>query len=287
MTLTDEAPTTSSISGFTMPEYRRFVRQYQHVLERYWKQTRHAPGGLERRDELEEMLRRLEEDYLARLPVYLLARCPFCGGAVREAIDTYSLNGLVVSGWCGITGPEGLGWWGSKSYQTECEHTRIVTYCISLNGLVPDDVFCDVKLEPEVPFVMQEPLTAPESAMVLHALPVGRFDDDEPQHRYTVYFMTYFTKSEDAFYNAVQEWLYHRGLVRYNKLDFGLRPYIERGQLYWLDPDDPDLPLRNRPVEACLYLDLPGSRNPWRKIHGDALSYTLRRVRGWWQRLRR
>jgi hypothetical protein len=285
MTLTNEAPTTSSVSGFTMPEYRQVVRQYQHVLEQYWKQTRQAPGGLERRDMLEEMLTSLGRKYRTRLPVYLLARCPFCGGVVREAIDTYSLNGLVTHGWCG-TGPDGLGWWGNGSYQAECEHVRIVAYCISLGDLVPDDVFYDVSLGPEVPYVMQEPLRAPDSTVVLRALPVGRFDDDQPQHRYTAYFMSYFVVSEEALWEALREWQDY-GMVRYDEhLDFDLRPYIERGQLYWLDPDDPDLPLRNQPVGACPYLDLPGSRNPWRKIPGDALSYTLRRVRGWWQRLK-
>jgi hypothetical protein len=124
--------------------------------------------------------------------------------------------------------------------------------------------------------------------VVLHSLPIGRFDDDEPQPRYTAYFMTYFFVSEEAFLEGIKEW---RGdpdptLVYYDKIDFDLRPYIERKQLYWLDLDDPDLPLRNRPVEACPYLDLPGSRNPWRQIRGWGPWPALRRIRGWRQRFR-
>jgi hypothetical protein len=275
------------ITHFSMPEYRRFVKKYQEILNQRSRQTKSAPGGLKRRDELEDTLRQMEEEYLAWLPAYLLACCPFCGSEVRESIDTYSLNGLVTNGWCGTPGTEGLGWWKNTRYQTECKHVRIVIHCVSLNDLIPDDVFCNVELGPAVPYVMQEPLRAPDSVVVVHSLPVSRFDDDKPQHRYTAYFMTYFVKSEQAFYGAIQEWLHHRGLVRYDKyLDFDLRPYIEQGQLYWLDPDDPDLPLRNRPVEACPYLDLPGSQNPWRQIRGWGPWPALRRVLGWWQRFK-
>ncbi len=284
MVTADELSMTEATSGFTMPEYRQFVQKYQHTLRQYWKQPLRAR---EQRDTIEKKLDRLRKEYLARLPVYLLARCPFCGGEVHDVVDTYSLNGLVIHGWA--AGSNGVGWWGHEVLHPRCEHTRIVAYCVSLNGLIPDDVFCYVRLGPAVPYVMWEPLKAPDSAVVLHSLPVGRFDDDTPRHRYTAYFMTYFVRSEETFLEAIQEWREDPDptLVYYDDIDFDLRSYIEQGQLYWLDLDDPDLPLRNRPVEACPYLDLPGSRNPWRGIHGDTLSYTLRRVRGWWQRLKR
>ncbi|HSH04890.1 MAG TPA: hypothetical protein VLL52_20420, partial [Anaerolineae bacterium] len=48
--------------------------------------------------------------YRTKLPLYLLARCPFCGGEVRERVDTFSLLG---PGWW-LSEAAGYGWYGRQ-----------------------------------------------------------------------------------------------------------------------------------------------------------------------------
>ncbi|MCC6605910.1 MAG: hypothetical protein IT327_22070, partial [Anaerolineae bacterium] len=189
--------------SFFMQEYKKFLQHY---------------STLEKSEKLHDFLEQLDplcHEYRSRLPIYLLARCPICGGRVHEPIDTYSLNG---PGWK-APGGRGFGWYGTVpiaspqgtfpqsdvSYDAECDHAKIVSVMVNLNGIQPDDVSQNVQISSERPFVMPPILKLENTYAVIHALPVGRFDDDEPQHHYTAYFVTYFSNAEKHLYDKVMQ----------------------------------------------------------------------------------
>ena len=65
-----------------MPEYREFLKKYKTVQK-----------------DVQEFLSQVEKlthAYKNQLPIHLIARCPICGEALEEPLDTYSLNGI---GW--------------------------------------------------------------------------------------------------------------------------------------------------------------------------------------------
>jgi hypothetical protein len=239
---------------FTLETYKELIERLRQVRTEDNSLTYQNPDHRKRKDFLgEQRFNAIPQEYRARLPVYLLARCPFCGGRVWEAIDTFSLNGL---GWMGA--PVGFGWYGSRSYQADCAHVEIVAYGVNLNGLRPDDVFQGVPLGSEKPFVMTPVIELEQTYVVIHALPVGRYDDPEPLPRYTVYFTTYFTSNKTAFEAVVQPFHEDYSLVQYGVADYDLLKWVEAGKLFWLDPADPELPLRNQPVEAIPYGNVEG-----------------------------
>jgi hypothetical protein len=95
---------------FGFQEYRALV----HEVSRAWSAERRAKTAWPMRENIRSHERRIWElqalldAYLARLPTYLLARCPLCGGRVWEAIDTYSLKGPA---WHDKQNePGGVGW---------------------------------------------------------------------------------------------------------------------------------------------------------------------------------
>jgi hypothetical protein len=253
---------------FTLHEYKKFVQHYSALEE---SETFH--GFLEKTESL-------DHQYRARLPVYLLARCPICGGRVHEAIDTYSLNG---PGWKGIGG-RGFGWYGpvSKesstesevSYDAECRHAKIVSVMVNLNGIQPDDVTQEVHITSERPFVMSPVLNLDKTYAVIHSLPIDRFDDDEPQRRYTAYFVTYFTDVDRRLYDRVMQPAHEGyGLVAIDWATYDLLPWVKRGKLYWLDKNDPDLPLRNEPARDFPYANVKGGEGLWVIRNGRMTPY--------------
>jgi hypothetical protein len=216
-----------------------------------------------------EQQRDLDKRYHSRLPVYLLARCPICGGRVHEPVDTYSLNGI---GWGGIGSiKRGFGWFGfgdglqtGVSYEAECRHVEIVSVMVNLNGIQPDDVTQEVWITSERPFVMPPVLNLEQTYAVVHSLPIGRFDDIEPQHHYTAYFVTYFTNVDRRLYNKVMQPAHEGyGLVAIDWADYDLLLWVKRGKLYWLDWDDSDLPLRHEPAGDFPYATVKGGEGNW------------------------
>lgn len=245
-------PISQPPGTFTWGEYRRYVREYHPRLK-----------ATKRLSEIETII----GGYGHRLPLTLLARCPFCASPVIEPVDTFSLNGF---GW-GLP-PDGVRW--SRLYQPpptrmqRCTHVRIVTWFLNLRGLTPDDLFPDRDLQvgPEIPSVMLVPMAAEEAVAVMHEVPVGRFDDDELQHRYSVYFMTYLTEQRESFVEAIRGWGLEYGMVEYEDVDRDLAGWAERGRLRWLDPSDPELPLVSSEDSAFPYAEIEGDPAPYRTI---------------------
>lgn len=134
---------------FTPPEYRTLLARYRKARAACTTLSYQNRTDAEQKDTLKAELSMLKTTYWARLPRYLLARCPICGGTLREPLDTYSPNGL---GWRNRQ-PDGYGWRSGKFYQAECSHGQIVGYGINPNGMVRDDVTQWVGIGSERPFV--------------------------------------------------------------------------------------------------------------------------------------
>lgn len=207
---------------------------------------------------------RLLDEYLALLPVCTLARCPHCEAPVHEPFDTMSLNG---PGWSGPSA--GFGWApGRNTVQPlapDCPHLCIVAWYLHLEGRTPDDLLPEkvVRTGPEVPSLMRVPLRVAGAAAVIRPLPVGRWDDERPAHRYTTWFVSYFAASRGAFIDGTRDWGVHYGRVEFDDVDYDLAAHARDGRLRWLDSDTGAL----APPEAPYpYADIEGDRSAERVL---------------------
>jgi hypothetical protein len=185
----------------------------------------------------------ITREYMERLPHYVIARCPECGGQITEPVDTFSLNGLD---W-GLMGNNGMGWaqisykWKKLRY---CDHVRIISWFLNLNGLRPDDLFDHKQIYrpgPEVPSLAVIPATAPGVRVVMQHLPIGRFGDAAPTPRYSLYYLSYFASNSRAFEGAIGDYFPTYSLERMDtERDFDLARHARTGRLLWIDPDSPD-----------------------------------------------
>lgn len=165
--------------------------------------------------------RKAGEEYWGRLPSYLVARCPICGGAYTESLDTHSLVGWhphpdrwdfvytsrrkrlddteeqkrleqIIEG----TAQPDQFWaatFEATPQRVDCSHFVAVQYFINLHGVLPKEVqyFSN---QSEVPFVM--PVFLPEdieSYAVMHSLPICRIEKERFVPRYSLYLLTYYS----------------------------------------------------------------------------------------------
>jgi hypothetical protein len=242
---------------FTFESYKRFLTE---ALASYGK-----PGGFER--DLKTLA-----SYRARLPICLLARCPVCGREIVEPVDVFSLNGF---GWGDAN--NGLGWSHSMGVRAKefdyCAHVKIISYFLNLNGLAPDDLMPgkSIAAGPEIPSVMRVPMRSEKTKIVMHRLPLGRFDDADWQPRYSLYFLSYFTDDAQAFAAATADWGLHYGMAEYDDVDYDLAAWANRKRLLWLKPDDSTRPLANIEQAPFPYAPINGDRRPFRTLTRDGV----------------
>ena len=235
------------------------IQDYETFLSRnfkfYWKSR-----------SLQERLR-TKIAYGKGLPIYVTSRCPICNQCRSEPIDTFSLNGF---GWG--SGNYGVGWSSDlglpSSMVASCQHLRIVHFFLNLESLVPTELSKEkrIKLGPEVPCVMPVPMTAPGAVAVIHRIPVGQYGEVPRQPRYSVYFVTYYSESQESFDAAIKDWQPQHGLVDYQDVDYNLNSWVGQKNLLWLSPEDPELPLVSIDGGDFPYGNIQGDRDPQRII---------------------
>jgi hypothetical protein len=138
---------------------------------------------------------------------------------------------------------------------------------VSLNGLQPNDLIGYMlgdKLHNRTmeiraaPYVMVWPLLARHTRAVIHALPIGRLDDEESIHRYTAYFVTYFAGDQSNLRTTAGMWVaneYGGPAMGWVKESRDLLKWVKADRLHWLDPDDTSK-LLNGPPEAFPYVNV-------------------------------
>jgi hypothetical protein len=203
----------------------------------------------------------LLEAYQEGLPCMELSRCPYTHFELRHTFDPYGLDGL---------------WW--DSWRPARPLAERPYFCPALTGAMtlaqPVEVFPHTSLPgPAVPYVIPALLADQRVTGVLSSFPCGR-------HR--AYCVAYFALPECGELPWPNDWGTNRrwsvggateggwedATDREAEWDFELGPYIERGKLFWIAPDDPHLALRNG-LSGCPYLRLPGERRMQYVANGE------------------
>ncbi|GAC1646656.1 MAG: hypothetical protein NVS9B11_18730 [Candidatus Dormibacteraceae bacterium] len=179
----------------------------------------------------------LRDAYLRSLPPRAISRCPFTDELVVIRIDTVDLDGL---------------WWNTAAPIRRTLAAPLtylgLTGALRIGGSLPDAPF-PIEPGPAAPYVLPAALMTDGVIAALSTVPVGA---------HTGYAIAYFSKSPvHPGLLAASEWGAFDGLS--NELDFDLAPWIERGKLRWIAPDDPGLRLHSD-IEGCPYLAIRGSR---------------------------
>ncbi len=262
---------------FTFKTYKLFVRECDLLIVAYQGASTYMgsppPEYFQREGRLYFALPPI---YWAKLPTYVLARCPICGGKVSEAVDTFSLGGM---GWW-YNAPRGFGWFGRPpggtrpfrrypglSYHADCQHMRALVYGVNFNGIYPDDARPRFALETgsERPGVLRPFMEQTGTYAVIHTLPVGRLTDAKWQPRYTAYFISYFSEDAEAYARSLapQEPEDLSFCWPYDQLDDDLAPWVEAGKLQWLGAEDDGYPLLQGSTDEFPYADMDGLRGRW------------------------
>lgn len=261
------------IITFTVDDYQQVIQKYQ----------------LPRMSLFED----LELDtYWRRLPNYIIARCPFCNKEYVSLIDTHS----IFEWWTGVESHKSV---FTSSYQTiGCSHFVAVQTFLNLNGLFPFERNYFSNKCGDVPIITPELFFKDlRTHAVIHSLPICRIEGKEFVPRYTIYTITYYSENSESAYDRAMDIKYPPELMKQQlELDDGyspgylfssstrarlqplvrdLRSWVLKGNLFWLDLHDPNLPLSNN-LEAFPYQNIQG--------FGEPFIYRKRpKPRWWWQ----
>jgi hypothetical protein len=186
-----------------------------------------------------------------RLPRYTLARCPFCGVAYTEALDTHSLTYWHIDGnESGAVFATGV-----DNRFFDCPHLFAVQTHLNLNGAVPIEREYLRSTMSERPYVMTEWLSDSIPAVaVMHSLPICRLEEDRFMPRYLLYTLVYYAQDASTLWARIRQ----REEADAGPEDYGhvlryMSPgprardwahWVAQGKLAWLDPTDPAVPLR-------------------------------------------
>jgi len=248
----------------TVAEYLEVRLSYEALLEKYRRRSGPWNAAAE---QLEREERWAYFDMRRRLPYVLVSRCPYCATPIwREAGIFFHLRDEA--------------WYlkadnGRDVHQTSlCPHLFCVDGALNLNGHQPSEATGSsnpgkrIILAAEVPFVKPRVLNLPTMVAVVHSLPVA--------DRYTAYTVTYFCTQHPPQREFCISWARSEYFDRDQELsggtytgrrsdvqEYDLRPWIERGRLYWLGPDEEDCPVVRGSVADSPYHDVPGRRHPY------------------------
>ena len=161
-----------------------------------------------------------------------------------------------------------------ESYQAKCNHVVIISLMVNLNGIQPDDVSQTVWLGSERPFIMPPVLKLDQTYAVIHAIPIGRYDDVQSQPHYSAYFVSYFTNANKNEFDKVMQPAYEgHTCVPHSWADYELVKWVNSGKLYWLDRSDPEMSLRNQPISEFPYSHIKGGEGIWIIRNGSMEPY--------------
>jgi hypothetical protein len=205
------------------------------------------------------------DEYVNRLPLVPIGRCPFQGELTLKRMDVFGLDGK---------------WWyvGAPDLPPQaCIHYVTFLGALNLNGNPP--VGCspraihEIEPGPDVPFVIPRLLQIPGMAVVISS---RQFFDDQ----FTAYFMTYYNQKPVPGWQSHQTWLRSthsfQGAqgqpnwdAKTDRWDFDLDQWrMQPDKVFWVAPGDRDMKLRLGSDPAFPYANLPGMRLPQRIRQG-------------------
>ena len=216
---------------------------------------------------------REDKDYWELLGNYIIAKCPICGVEYKESLDTYSLRRWERA-------IDGDAIFHPEANVSHCEHFIVVQHFINYNGYTPEvsatELLWAGDMNSEVPHVMPMLFDEEiESYAVMHSLPICKIEDDRFVPRYTLYTLTYYTHEEhiEELKDRLRHWepeVHKMQLLTFPISDYGeaeewwdLSQWVQQGKLFWLEPDNPELPLIKGPVEKFPYGNITGRKMPY------------------------
>jgi len=224
-------------------------------------------AAIERYERALDRLREVEQTYETRLPRPAISRCPFTGKLVEYPIDTFGLDGP---------------WWDAEQPARPIVELPpsvfAITGAVAILGKPPETSF-SVKPGPCVPWVCPRILSLPGTRAVVSKLKIGRT---------RAYPVVYFSLGPHRGHPRINTW----GTDRYihthedgsasiektwnlpGEYDYDLAPWIRKGKVLWIDPEDTECKLRSL-LRECPYLDLEGYRYPVLLRGGDLKSCLL------------
>ncbi len=225
-----------------------------------------------------DRLRSLAQQYSHGLPTVPLSRCPYCQIINHLPFDHYNLDGL---------------WWHYEQDVRARGRQQLCPHFLTLSGAVKlaDEIIwspIEVLPGPEVPFIVPHMLQDDSIKAVISQINVGA---------HTTYPIVYFSQVKPVkIENPVCEWgknvavlvqkdgefqsllsSYYRYLDKYG--DFDLAPWIARGKVLWIEPDDELFNLRSESDDQCPYLNLSGNLGALKLRQGCVWSEG-KRIRG-------
>lgn len=247
-------------------------REFSDLEAQYHSEDKSVQTQLdERKAAIDEELSMLYVEYRDGLPKVLLSRCPFCHTVAELSMDNFGLDGL---------------WWSVDSPIRKIEYSpdpHFLAYTGAVELQPPlESMDRLVAPGPQAPFVVPSVLSHPNVKAVLYSLPIGL-------HRaFTIW---YFANPIPFYLPLVNDWgieSYTQQTGQFDKtgrpiystaeayhdesdFDFELEPWIRRGKLLWILPNDPSLKLNDR-TDGCPYLNLPGKREEMYLKNGEAWS---------------
>ncbi len=217
------------------------------ILDRYFALM--GQDGDERVWQERATLLQAYQDGLSRTD---LSRCPYTHFELRQTYDPYGLDGP---------------WWDSWSPARPLNERPY--FCHALTGAMtlgaPVEVFPHTAMPgPAAPYVVPELMADGRVTAVVSSFPCGR-------HR--AYCVAYFAPRECDGLPWPNDWGSNRRWSEggdspggwyeaedsEGEWDFELGPYIERGKLFWIAPDDPQLTLR-KGLSGCPYARIPSEQ---------------------------
>jgi hypothetical protein len=247
-------------------KWNREESSYWHkTMQALPKTTRYKGYESERYHTLADQFRTLTKEYRSRLPIHLLAQCPYCDTYILQPVDVFSLMGFhgdykAIEMFYGQES-----WRKVTPYKQICPHALCATVSVNLNGRTPDDLapwLLGAKLHTlhSAPHVMIWPLLARYTSAVMHALPMGRLDDEEPTHHYTMYIATYFVR-DDSNVHSPDLWVpneFGQPATGAVWIDMDVLKWVRANRLFWMDTEN-ILRLIKGPPEAFPYAGIkPG-----------------------------
>ncbi|AMC11024.1 hypothetical protein Lupro_07085 [Lutibacter profundi] len=199
-------------------------------------------------------LQTVENEYTLILPKIELSRCPFSKEIYTLSIDSFGLNGP---------------WWDAnqpiRTFEKESKTFFALTGSVNIKGELPDAPF-PIKPGPAVPWVSPRLLSNKNITAVLSAIKIDI---------YNAYVVVYFSKDKTIEIERINTWgtdgyiaediegiaVLGSTFDEEDEYDFDITPWIEKGKLKWIFPNDDALELQDS-VDNCPYLGIKGYQYP-------------------------
>lgn len=210
------------------------------------------------------------DTYWAKLPTYLIARCPICGTEYYNRADTHS-----YFFWRNTTPETSRSAFPHPENAIPCRHFVGVQRFVNLNKHLPVEINYGNNMNGDIPVMTPELVEHDsEASAVIHSLPICRIENNQFVPKYSVYLLSYFAPSPSVARHALLSRYpatpgdgYPMFCVSGNHSQepriIDLLYWVERKKLLWLDLHDQTLPLRSAPLSDFPYAGISGFGTPW------------------------